>query len=51
MLETAAERVSGMIDRGMTFDEILAAAPMADFDAQYGNPTLFLTKAYESLSR
>ena len=51
MLETAVERMSKMIDRGMTLDEIIAAAPMADFDAQYGNPTLFLTKGYESLSR
>jgi glyoxylase-like metal-dependent hydrolase (beta-lactamase superfamily II) len=51
MLETMAERISTMIDRGMSLEEIIAAAPSADFDAQFGTPLLFITKAYESLSR
>ena len=51
MLETMAERLSAMIDQGMTLDEIIAANPSADFDERFGNPLLFITKAYESLSR
>ena len=51
MLEAMAERISAMIDRGMSLEEIIAAAPSADFDAQFGTPLLFITKAYESLSR
>jgi glyoxylase-like metal-dependent hydrolase (beta-lactamase superfamily II) len=51
MLETVAQRMSAMIDEGMTLDEIIAAAPTADFDESFGNPALFVTKAYESLSR
>jgi glyoxylase-like metal-dependent hydrolase (beta-lactamase superfamily II) len=51
MLETMAERLSAMIDRGMTLEEVLAANPSADFDERFGNPLLFITKAYESLSR
>ena len=51
MLETMASRLSAMIDDGMSLEEIIAAAPSADFDETFGNPLLFITKAYESLSR
>ena len=51
MLETMAERLSTMIDQGMSLEDIIAAAPSADFDERFGNPLLFIAKAYESLSR
>jgi hypothetical protein len=51
MLAAVASRISAMIDRGMSLEQILAAAPTADFDERYGNPQLFIVKAYESLSR
>ena len=51
MLETMASRISAMIDQGMSLEEIIAVAPSADFDERFGNPLLFITKAYESLSR
>jgi glyoxylase-like metal-dependent hydrolase (beta-lactamase superfamily II) len=34
--------------KGGTFEELLAAKPTKDFDAQYGDPALFLRQAYES---
>jgi glyoxylase-like metal-dependent hydrolase (beta-lactamase superfamily II) len=51
MLEVMRERLLAMIDRGMTLDEVFAEKPTADYDAQFGNPQLFITKAYMSLSR
>ena len=51
MIETVADRVTAMISDGMSLEEILASGPTADFDQKYGNPTLFLVMAYESLSR
>lgn len=51
MLATVAGRLSAMIDRGMSLEQILAAGPTADYDDRYGNPQLFIVKAYESLSR
>jgi hypothetical protein len=35
----------------MSLEEVLAEKPTADYDAQYGNPELFITKTYMSLSR
>jgi glyoxylase-like metal-dependent hydrolase (beta-lactamase superfamily II) len=51
MLETMAQRITAMIDRGMTLDEVIAAAPTAEFDATYGDPAVFLSRAYASLAR
>lgn len=51
MLQVMRERLLNMIDRGMSLEEIFAAKPTSDFDEQFGNPQLFITKAYMSLSR
>jgi glyoxylase-like metal-dependent hydrolase (beta-lactamase superfamily II) len=37
MLETAKERVRRLIAEGLTEEQILAAQPMADFDADWGS--------------
>jgi glyoxylase-like metal-dependent hydrolase (beta-lactamase superfamily II) len=34
--------------KGGTFQELLAAAPTREFDARYGDPSLFLKQAYET---
>lgn len=51
MLETSRERISAMIDSGLSLAEVLAAAPTAEFDARYGNPARFIDRAYHSLSK
>lgn len=51
MLETLYGRIRALVDDGMSLDAILAANPTADFDADRGNPTLFITMAYRSLTR
>ena len=51
MLATVRERVSGMIDDGMTEDEVVAAAPTSDLDATWGeNPEGFVCGVYVSLT-
>ena len=51
MLETVRNRVSGMIDSGMSLEQVLAAKPTEDFDEKYGDPGLLLNRAYKSLTR
>lgn len=51
MLETTRSRVSALIDRGHSLEEVIAAAPMQDFDERYGNSTRLLNRAYFNLSR
>jgi glyoxylase-like metal-dependent hydrolase (beta-lactamase superfamily II) len=51
MLETVGERISDMIDDGKSLQDVIAAAPTTEFDEQYGNPALFIDRAYTSLSR
>lgn len=51
MLEVMRERLLALLDRGMSLDEVFAEEPTADYDADFGNPQLFITKAYMSLSR
>ena len=51
MLSAVRERVSGMIDDGMTEDEVVAAAPTSDLDAAWGeNPERFVRGIYVSLT-
>jgi cyclase len=49
MLIDVEDRVSKMIDDGMTLEQVIAAAPTADYDADYGAPERFLTGLYTSL--
>ncbi len=51
MLETIRNRISDMIDDGKTLADVLAAAPAAEFDERYGDPTGLIDRAYMSLSR
>jgi cyclase len=50
MLESMYDRLETLIDSGHSLDEILAAAPSADFDVERGDATLFLTMAYLSFA-
>jgi glyoxylase-like metal-dependent hydrolase (beta-lactamase superfamily II) len=54
MLVAVRDRVGGLIGQQRTLPQILAAKPLADFDAQWGNgnikPDQFLTIVYGSLT-
>ncbi|MEQ9563521.1 MAG: hypothetical protein RLN69_13460, partial [Woeseiaceae bacterium] len=51
MLEVVRNRIAAHLDRGLSLEQVLAEKPTADYDEQFGNPILFITKAYMSLSR
>jgi cyclase len=49
MYQTISQRMNGLLRKGMGPDEVLAAAPTREFDAQWGEPTKFVTLAFKSL--
>jgi len=55
MMQTARERISALIDRGLSEDQAVAADPMADHNAKWGggfmNPENFVRLSYQSLAR
>ena len=51
MLSTVRDRVQSLIDEGKNIDEVVAAAPTADFDAQLGeNSERFVRSVFFSLT-
>jgi cyclase len=42
-------RVSEMVDRGMTYEQVAAASPTAPYNAKWGDPERFLTAVYSEL--
>jgi cyclase len=48
MYLTVFERIHGMLIKALAVDEVLAAKPTAEFDARYGDPTQFVTLAFQS---
>jgi len=48
MYLTVFDRVHTMLAKALAIDELLAAKPTAEFDERYGDPTQFLTLAFES---
>jgi glyoxylase-like metal-dependent hydrolase (beta-lactamase superfamily II) len=48
MYLTVFDRVHTMLAKALAIDEVLAAKPTAEFDERYGDPTRFLTLAFES---
>ena len=55
MFAEVSSRIQGMIDRGMSLEEVLAARPTADFDAARAagaiTPVRFTTLVYTDLAR
>jgi glyoxylase-like metal-dependent hydrolase (beta-lactamase superfamily II) len=49
MYETISQRMNQLLRKGMGPDEVLAAQPTKEFDAKWGEPTKFVTLAFESL--
>jgi glyoxylase-like metal-dependent hydrolase (beta-lactamase superfamily II) len=48
MYLTVFDRLHSMLLKALGVDEVLAAKPTAEFDAQFGDPTQFLTLAFQS---
>jgi len=48
MCYSIISRIGESYYKGGTFEEFAAATPTREFDAQYGDPTLFLKQAYET---
>lgn len=51
MLETSYENLRALVAEGNSLEQVLAANPTVEFDASRGNPTLFVTMAYQTLTR
>lgn len=49
MLATLKLRLSKLLAQGMSVQDMLAAAPTRDFDAKWGDPTLFISNAWPGL--
>ncbi len=49
MYLTIFDRLQTMLRQAFGTDEVLAAAPTAEYDGRWGNPEQFLTLAFESL--
>ncbi len=50
MLAIVRDRMIEMIDAGKSLEEVLEARPTADFDDEWGEPTMFVNRAYMSLT-
>ena len=51
MLSTTRGRISRMIDAGMSLSQVVEAQPTSDFDERYGDPAIYVNRAYASLAR
>jgi glyoxylase-like metal-dependent hydrolase (beta-lactamase superfamily II) len=49
MLVTLKQRLSQLLAQGMSVQDMLAAAPTKEFDAQWGDPALFIANAWPGL--
>ena len=49
MLTTMKDRLLGLMKKGMGPDDMIAAAPTQEFDAKWGDPTLFVSNAYKGM--
>ena len=51
MLKIIRGRIAALIAKGATLDEVIAAKPSAEWDAEKGNPLQFLDRSFKSLTR
>jgi cyclase len=49
MLATVNGRLIALLKKGLSAEEMLAARPTAEFDAKWGDPSLFIRNAYPGL--
>ncbi len=48
---TIFDRLQTLFRKALEIEEVLAAKPTAEFDARYGDPTQFVTLAWQSMGR
>ena len=46
MLTTTRDRIAKLIDGGATLEQVIAAKPTADYDAQIGDPANYVNRAF-----
>lgn len=51
MLKDVRSRIAALIADGATLEQVVAAKPTAAWDAQFGDPTRMVDRAYATLSR
>jgi cyclase len=51
MLVTLKLRLSQLLAKGMSVQDMLAAAPTREFDADWGDPTLFISNSWPGLTQ
>ena len=51
MLVDVERTIAALIADGATLEQVIAAQPTAEWDAEFGNPTSLIDRAYASLSR
>ncbi len=51
MLETMRDTIGAMVVGGSSLEEVLASAPTAAYDEEFGDPAMFVNRAYTSLSK
>jgi hypothetical protein len=49
MLTILKTRLSQLLAKGMSVADMLAAAPTREFDAKWGDPTLFIANAWPGM--
>ena len=50
MLQVVRDRIAGLIGEGADLEAVVAAKPTEGFDDRYGDPALFIDRAYFSLA-
>lgn len=50
MLQVVRGRIAGLVGDGADLEAVIAAAPTRGFDEKYGDPALFIDRAYFSLA-
>lgn len=51
MLSEIRDRIRRLIDDGASLEQVIAARPTAEWDAEQGDPANFLNRAYTSMTR
>ena len=51
MLLVVRQRMANMMAQGMSAQEMLDAAPAKEYEAQWGDPTLFIRNTWQAISR
>jgi len=51
IISQARDNIQALMDKGSTLEEVIAAAPTAQWDDKMGDPIMFIDRAYTSLQK